>query len=488
MGNDADAGVLSPFARTINDAPKGAVVVPPAALTVGGDESVTRYRVTRTIGEGGMGRVVEAIDERFGRRVAIKELLPDGRTEEWEARFRLEAVVTANLEHPGVPGVHDRGWRVDGTPFYVMRLVQGRTLIDAIGSATTMRERLALLPAVVSAAQTLAFAHEHGVIHRDVKPQNIILGKHGQTILLDWGIAKVRGVDDVSVERPLPGISGASASKDMKDIHDSTKTRAGAVFGTPGYMAPEQARGSIDEIDERTDVFALGALLYHVLAGRAPYASESLTDALAMAREAKHRAVEAAAPDAPVALQRIVSRAMAPLRGDRFASAAELASALESSTTEALTGTESRAVERVALLVSAAALGVTALFLIVIFSALSFHEMGSAVYLVTGVAAVGCALSVLELRTSGRHALSKLSLALAASTLLASISTMTMGITRGLQALHSNKVDPSKTGSFVTELLSEALPNLGWGTILCSLQLLMWAIANRSIQRAQRKV
>lgn len=216
---------------------------PPTPVPPGSE----RYELLSLVGEGGMGRVVSARDRQFDRLVAVKELSGAGFSNEALRRFSTEAVVTGNLEHPGIAPVFERGVR-DGTPYYVMRLVRGRTLMQAIASTSSLDERLALLPAVVRVAHTLGFAHERGVVHRDVKPENVILGTHGETLLLDWGIAKVRGLTSSD---PTDGPTSVG-----------TQTQMGTVMGTPMYMAPEQARGDTDAIDERTDVFALGAMLY----------------------------------------------------------------------------------------------------------------------------------------------------------------------------------------------------------------------------------
>ncbi len=139
-----------------------------------------RYEQRALLGQGGMGRVTESIDRQFGRVVAVKEMLGDAGS--MAERFLVESVVTANLEHPGIPAVYERGVTDGGRPFYAMRYVRGRTLADAIASAADLDSRLALLPAVVQTAQTLAYAHEHGVVHRDIKPENVFLGGHGETI------------------------------------------------------------------------------------------------------------------------------------------------------------------------------------------------------------------------------------------------------------------------------------------------------------------
>ncbi|HEX7702197.1 MAG TPA: serine/threonine-protein kinase, partial [Kofleriaceae bacterium] len=153
-----------------------------------------RYEVGAEIARGGMGRVVEATDTLLGRTVALKETL--GANDEALRRFRREIYITARLEHPSIVPVHDAGTRPDGSPFYVMRKVTGRPLTELIGAATTLEARLALLPHVVAAAQAIAHAHRRGVIHRDIKPSNILVGELGETVVIDWGLAKVIGEPD----------------------------------------------------------------------------------------------------------------------------------------------------------------------------------------------------------------------------------------------------------------------------------------------------
>ena len=214
-----------------------------------------RYRLGAELGRGGMGRVVEAFDTQLGRTVALKEVLPRG-TGKIDRRFEREVQITARLEHPSIVPLYDAGTMPDGRPFYVMRKVTGRPLDELITRAADLEERLALLPNLLAAMDAIAHAHKRGVIHRDLKPGNILVGDNGETIVIDWGLAKVLGESDTD-----PGEA-------MVAPQDSLKTLAGAVFGTPGFMAPEQARG--EDLGAQADVFALGATLYQLLVGRAP--------------------------------------------------------------------------------------------------------------------------------------------------------------------------------------------------------------------------
>ena len=248
-----------------------------------------RYEVVTEHGRGGLGRVMRAHDKELGRDVAIKELLDRGNAS--ELRFYREALITARLEHPGIVPVHEAGRWADGTPFYAMKLVAGRPLKDLIEAAHGLAERLALVGNVIAVADAVAYAHDRRVIHRDLKPANVIVGEFGETVVIDWGLAKLLDdPDDASAsERPPAG----------GDI-----TVAGSVLGTPAYMAPEQYAG---RADERSDIYALGGMLYHVLTGAPPHAG-------AAGRASFPRGV-------PRDLTAIVDRAMAADPARRYATA-----------------------------------------------------------------------------------------------------------------------------------------------------------------------
>src|SRR5690349_17952606 len=234
---------------------------PAAVFAVAGE----RYVELDEIGRGGLGRVARAVDRVLDRTVALKWLLrADAAT---ERRVVGEAMVTARLQHPSIVPVYDAG-SGRNEPYYAMKLVAGKSLAELLAEAATSDARLALLPSVLAVAQAIAYAHSEKVIHRDLKPHNVIVGAFGETVVIDWGLAKQLG----AAEEAAP--AGASVSGDQ--------TVAGDVLGTPAYMAPEQARG--EELDERADVFALGAVLYHVLAGRPPYVAGDVEAILALAR------------------------------------------------------------------------------------------------------------------------------------------------------------------------------------------------------------
>ena len=272
-----------------------------------------RYEVGAEIARGGMGRVVEARDTVLGRRVAVKEAL--GNDPDALRRFRREIAITARLEHPSIVPVHDAGTLRDGSPFYVMRKVSGRPLTELIGAAKTLEQRLALLPHIVAAAQALAHAHVRGVIHRDIKPSNILVGELGETVVIDWGLAKVVG----EAEEPGPSTP--------IDAGTSLRTRIGSVFGTPGFMAPEQARG--EEVGARSDVYALGATLYYTLTRTPPHASASETEMMAAAAAGPAQPIAEVVAGVPRELSTIVDKALAFDDRVRYADAGELAEDLQ---------------------------------------------------------------------------------------------------------------------------------------------------------------
>jgi len=212
----------------------------------------TPYEILETIGRGGMGTVYLARDRRLDREVALKVVqLPGGAAEDVDRLLR-EARVLARLEHPGIVPVHDAGLLPDGRAFYAMKRVRGSRL-DEHARAVPLAERLRAFERICEA---VAFAHAHGVIHRDLKPENVMVGPFGEVLVMDWGVAKV------SSHPPSTGEEEKAAW-----MGDSNLTAHGTILGTPGYMAPEQERGEVDRIDERTDVWALGALLGFLLAG-----------------------------------------------------------------------------------------------------------------------------------------------------------------------------------------------------------------------------
>ncbi len=239
------------------------------------------------LGRGGIGRVLLVYDRNLDREVALKELLPDQKRAGESnpslatARFLREAQITGRLEHPSILPVHELGKRADGTLYYTMKLVRGRTLGRALADCLAGKERLQLLPHFVDLCQAVAYAHDRGVVHRDIKPHNVMLGEFGETILLDWGLAKIKGGTELFTPAESAGVIDAPAG-------DPELTGSGTMLGTPAYMSPEQAAGELDEVDERSDIWSLGAVLYTILTGEtlthtpsAEFEADTVVDAVA---------------------------------------------------------------------------------------------------------------------------------------------------------------------------------------------------------------
>lgn len=273
------------------------------------DLSGTRYRALRLLGHGGMGTVWLAQDSILQRPVALKVLAAENSSADLAARLMQEAVVLARLEHPGIVPVHDAGTLPDGRTFYCMKHVEGQTL-DGYAGELPLRERLRVFQRI---AEPLAFAHSRGIIHRDLKPANVMVGAFGEVLIMDWGLAKVMGANSASsamsqVPEQVAGDIGTSPPAKQATGHDFTRavqaenaTAHGTVLGTPGYMAPEQERGDLNAIDQRTDIFALGAML-HDLSRQKPEAEFAMRP-----------------------LRAICAKAMSPEISARYASVQEMA-------------------------------------------------------------------------------------------------------------------------------------------------------------------
>ncbi|MEO8846257.1 MAG: protein kinase [Kofleriaceae bacterium] len=282
------------------------------------------YEGDDEIARGGMGRIVAAEDRRLGRPVALKELIDPN--EESITRFQREALITARLQHPGIVPVYEAGRWPSGEPFFAMKLVSGRPLDKVIAELGTLGERLALLPRLAAACDAMAYAHSQRIIHRDLKPGNVLIGDFGETVVIDWGLAKDLDATDSFDSANRPQRASPRKSKPAIATASSTLTVAGSVMGTPAYMAPEQARG--ETVDQRADVFALGAMLYHVLAGTPPYNARTATDVIAAAALGKIIPLKDRVKRAPADLVAILDRAMAPSQAARYPSAGELAEEL----------------------------------------------------------------------------------------------------------------------------------------------------------------
>jgi hypothetical protein len=222
----------------------------PVAPAVGELRQRERYQILGEHGRGGLGRVSRVHDRDLGRDIAIKELI--SRDHLREMRFLREALITARLEHPGIVPVYEAGRWPDGTPFYAMKLVAGRSLRDLLAERQTTEQRIKLLHHVIAVAEAIAYAHDRNIIHRDLKPANVIIGDFGETIVIDWGLAKDLTAAEDSVINVGP----------FRSRGDDGLTSTGSVLGTPAYMAPEQRRGN--PVDQRADVHAIGAMLWEL--------------------------------------------------------------------------------------------------------------------------------------------------------------------------------------------------------------------------------
>jgi PAS domain S-box-containing protein len=287
-----------------------------------------RYTLVHLHASGGIGRIWVARDSQLGRDVALKELRPErmGNVALLQ-RFLREAQVTGQLEHPGVIPVYELSRRSDDDqPFYTMRWIKGRTLTEAVRDYHEERRRghadslklLALLNAFVIVCNTVAYAHSRGVIHRDLKGQNVILGNYGEVIVLDWGLAKL--VERGEAEPEAVPVAFDPPGSGMTDL-----TVHGQALGTPSYMAPEQAAGRMDLIDARTDVYGLGAIFYEILTGQPPFTGPDIIDVLRSVQEEQPIPPLRLNPEVPPALQAICLQALAKKLADRHASASELA-------------------------------------------------------------------------------------------------------------------------------------------------------------------
>jgi serine/threonine protein kinase len=225
------------------------------------DLAGTKYEIIERIGQGGMACVYRARDRELERDVALKVLSGSLSDPELQSRMVEEAKIMARLEHPGIVPIHDSGILPDGRFFYAMKLIRGNRLDHDVAAMGSLPVRLRVFEQI---CQAVAFAHAHGVIHRDLKPQNVMVGPFGEVLVMDWGVAKLKEALQVRSPATTP------RPPDRKATSVGTATDHGLVIGTPGYMAPEQTIGGPSLVDERADIYGLGGILYFLLTDQAP--------------------------------------------------------------------------------------------------------------------------------------------------------------------------------------------------------------------------
>jgi eukaryotic-like serine/threonine-protein kinase len=309
---------------------RSSIAAAPAMLTPG-----ERFDIQQIHAQGGLGIVFLARDQEIDRSVALKQIKSQwADDEDSRARFLLEARITGRLEHPGIVPIYALGADATGRPYYAMRLIRGESLLEVLerfhsprGASADPRQRMPelrkLLRRFVDVCNAVDYAHSKGVIHRDLKPSNIMVGKYGETLVVDWGLAKVIGSDeDVALTTRM--VRQPDADGNM------TSTRVGTTIGTPAYMSPEQAAGRNDELGPATDVYSLGATLYHVLTGALPH---NVDDDIGVAFAKLQRGAIAPpivrADWLPKPLSSICMKALAASPEQRYASARALADDIE---------------------------------------------------------------------------------------------------------------------------------------------------------------
>ncbi len=291
-----------------------------------------RFHILRPHAHGGLGEVHVARDDELNREVALKEIkrtLDD--SPDRQARFIREAEITGRLEHPGVVPVYGMGKYADGRPYYAMRFVKGESLKEAIERFHTAAHRNVtvrmlglrnLLNRLIDVCNTIEYAHSRGVLHRDLKPSNIMLGKYGETLVVDWGLAKALGERDTEADETELTLIPSSGS-------GSSETVAGSAIGTPAYMSPEQAEGRIEKISVASDVYSLGATLYTLLTGKEPFTAQNVGAVLAKVQNGEFVPPRDCSRSVPPPLNAICLKAMSLRPADRYESCAALASDIE---------------------------------------------------------------------------------------------------------------------------------------------------------------
>lgn len=292
-----------------------------------------RYEILRSHARGGLGEIFVARDRELQREVALKEIQTQHADHSMSrARFLIEAEVTGRLEHPGIVPVYSLGTYEDGRPYYAMRFIQGDSLKEAIEKFHEEKKSLTpgeralrlrqLLGRLVDTCDAIAYAHSRGVVHRDIKPANVMVGRFGETLVVDWGLARLMDETDT-------GLDEAEVPVKHSQSGDSSLTQTGTILGTPAFMAPEQAAGELDKIGPPSDVYSLGATLYVLIAGEIPFQSGNVLDLLVNVREGRFPRPREVNPDIAKPLEAICLKAMALNLEDRYPSALDLKEDIE---------------------------------------------------------------------------------------------------------------------------------------------------------------